>query len=496
MFRNDGEPITFWSLNCLLFVLVGAFVATWPAFVFGPLLFPDTAPYVLRGEVAFNLLLEALGLEAEGGGANGGGGAIASGGGPVDGELPTPSEARTFRSPPYALFAYVGSLGNTSFTMLAIVQNAILMLAIWPLVAALRLDQTRLKRVAVLGALLVIAGTSLPWFGSFLMPDAFGGIVILYFAVLVSVFDRMDPFSRIVYALLAAFAVVTHYGNVPLAAACLVTALFLRAVQWRLTLSAIAFAVIPLGLAVMVNAGTSVAAGGSPSVAPKRIPILLARSIQDGPALKHLREHCDTYRYAICEVFPDEIPDNVEDILFADGSLRHQPVETMNRVRDEELTILWRAFTEYPVEQTVALTQNALLQLVLVDLDRLRVGQELVDEGVRWRIYQTGDPQVEVKAVFSGIHLTVYLLALFALALLAITRPSLRNAGTAMIAVVAVGLAANAGIFGGLSAPVGRYGARIAWVVVVIAVVLSIDRLREWSSQKDALRPSAVSPTA
>ena len=62
---------------------------------------------------------------------------------------------------------------------------------------------------------------------------------------------------------------------------------------------------------------------GEASVAPKRYPFALARSVADGPGLWHLEKHCDTYHYAVCEVF-DDIPKGVGEFLWEETGLRYR----------------------------------------------------------------------------------------------------------------------------------------------------------------------------
>ena len=57
--------------------------------------------------------------------------------------------------------------------------------------------------------------------------------------------------------------------------------------------------------------GGSAAALGEASVAPKRLPILLARSIDDGPGARFLAEACPEAGFALCDIFPAGVPDDL-----------------------------------------------------------------------------------------------------------------------------------------------------------------------------------------
>ena len=102
-------------------------------------------------------------------------------------------------------------------------------------------------------------------------------------------------------------------------------------------------------LAVAAVVGTSYAAFGQASLAPKRYPIQLARSVEDGPGAWYLRDHCATERYAICEVFGPNPPRDVGEFLWSRNGVRYRATaEQMERIRAEESIIVRRAAMAYP----------------------------------------------------------------------------------------------------------------------------------------------------
>ena len=93
----------------------------------------------------------------------------------------------------------------------------------------------------------------------------------------------------------------------------------------------------PLLLAVVALLGTSYAAFGEWSLAPKRYPIGLARSISDGPGYWYLRDHCATEHFAICEIYGTNPPRKVNDFLWGPNGVRYRATpEQMERIRAEE----------------------------------------------------------------------------------------------------------------------------------------------------------------
>ncbi|MEM8754024.1 MAG: hypothetical protein AAGF90_13680, partial [Pseudomonadota bacterium] len=277
--------------------------------------------------------------------------------------------------------------------------------------------------------------------------------VVAFALTLIAVVDRIDAAGRVALALLAAFAVMTHYGNIALAAGLIGAALLMRGalggLSWRLA----AFAVAPLALALAANALVGAVATGKAgvTVAPLRPPILLARSIEDGPARWHLEEACPEAGYAVCEVFADGVPDNVNAALWGPGGLAHAGRATLDRIRAEEPLILARAFAEHPAAQTWSFAGNAVRQFFRIGVSRLTKG---VDRWVNWML------------------LASYVAAVVVLALVAVLCRRRAPEASALAALTLLALVLNAAVFGGLSTPADRYQGRIAWMAPMMALIL------------------------
>ena len=67
---------------------------------------------------------------------------------------------------------------------------------------------------------------------------------------------------------------------------------------------------------------------------PLRLPILPARSIQDGPARWYLKEASPQAPLPFCEAFGD-VPNNISDILWKKEGIRSLAPEQMARIRKE-----------------------------------------------------------------------------------------------------------------------------------------------------------------
>ena len=457
----------------LALVVAAAILLCWPMLILGaPLMFADSASYVRGGQAGLDELLSMVLPTTSSGEAS-----IVAG------------KGEFIRSMPYAAFAYLAAstpLGLAGTTFL----QAVLVLF---MAAALAGRAAEAPRREIAAAVLVLALlTPLPWYGSYLMPDIFAAAVVLYAAVLVSSFDRLSAAERILLALIATLAIASHYGHIPLAAATIGVALAIRWAERRPNFGAAVLAgVAPVVATLLVNFVSSAALLDSPSAAPRRLPVLLARSIEDGPARWYLAESCDTERYAVCEIF-DEIPSTIEQVLWSkDGLTWRATAEQSARIRQEEWVILWRAFLEYPFQQSWSLARNAARQFVSIGADDFHPAEiEGLDPlGVRIMA------DARLGTLLEGFGMLWAATALGgAAAIAAMAARDRLSAGREreIVAVVLIGLVANAAIFGGLSAPADRYQGRLIWIVPMLAALFWLERRRRAAA---SVRDAAQSPT-
>ncbi len=306
-----------------------------------PLMFNDSASYVRGGQAGLNELLAMVFPTP----SSGPGSSASSGG------VNLAEQGEFIRSMPYAAFAYLGSSTPLGLAGATLLQAVFVLLVVTGLAG--RAGEAPRRDIAA-AALVVMLLTPLPWYASYLMPDIFAAVVVLYAAVLVSSFDRLSTIERVLLGLIATLATASHYGHVPLAVATLGAALAIRLAERRPPLGASALAAgAPIVLTLIVNVVSSAAVFDAPSAAPRRLPVLLARSIEDDPARWHLQENCAREGYTVCELF-DEIPSTAWEVLWSqDGLTWRATAEQSDRIRRE--VILWRAFVDYPLQQSWSL---------------------------------------------------------------------------------------------------------------------------------------------
>ena len=294
--------------------LAAILLLLWPALLNGgPLIFFDSASYLDQGRQAVEEALRLVSSRLPPGAAGEGAAAVAAEGA---------GSANIVRSAVYSIFAYAASatpLGEWGVIAL----HSVLIVILLAMLAGRGLLEAARPADIVLAILFCASLTSLPWFVSYLMPDILAAAVILCGMLVAAGLERLTLLGKLFVFGAASFAMLSHYGHIPLGVGVGAVALGLLLVQRRLTVAAVAVAALPVLVALGGNAVVNRVAFHEPGVgvATKRLPVLLARSLADGPARWHLEENCDTEGYAICEVFEDGFSSNLGVILWSDEGL-------------------------------------------------------------------------------------------------------------------------------------------------------------------------------
>lgn len=441
----------------------------WPAILNGGALhFGDSISYLRQGSGAVDVVLAMFGLDDDGMAPAPAFLREAEGSETIETEELVAS-ARVLRSVPFALFAWLSSASVLGTIGAVLLQSAVVVVMLgWLLERGLAAP----SRDLVLAVVALAVATTTPWYASLLMPDVFAAVVVMFAMLLLMDVERWSSVATAALVAIGAFAVVAHYGHIPLAAVTVGTALAARLLAGRLGWRIIWIAAAPIVLAIGTNLVlSSMVLKDGASIAPRRLPLLLARSIQDGPARWHLEEACPDAGYAVCKVFGDDIPKTIRDVMWRNQSLNDATPEQMARVRAEEPLILWRALKSYPLQQIWSLSRNTATQAVLVKIGGVSTGQLPHDAGSGLYAGFGIEPVRLEVTPFQPLVVGSVVFGLVAIGWIW-WRDGLTVVELSMLAVLCVGLLANAAIFGGLSAPVDRYQARLAWLIPAFALVL------------------------
>jgi hypothetical protein len=382
--------------------------------------------------------------------------------------------ARPTRSIYYSTFAYLSAVALPATGFLTIWLQSLLVV----LLMALLLDRAVLAQPRALAAVALgmAALTALPFYVSYLMPDILGAVVLLWAMLLVRGVERLSRGEWLFVLAAATFALVSHYGFLGIAVGLAVFALFLLALRRQLSLGALLLAVAPLLLAIAANMAGSLLIYKEPSVTPKRFPILLARSLVDGPARWYLNDACPEAGYEICRDI-DKLPDVLGTLLWdPQGLINSRSAEQLDRIRDEELEILFQAFRAYPLEQSWSLARNSVAQLGALGLSNHAWAPLLRDSEGNWERLPRGLDKTGFEAIGSVQTLIVFAATAYLALLLVGRRLDSGRRELDLMLVLVLGLLANAVVFGGLSAPADRYQSRLAWLIPMLAAMLWLAR--------------------
>ena len=464
--KPDAAPLPppYWSGKGLLLSLVAAVILSWPMLLMqGPLVYADTGSYYEMGEKILGMAESRIAGPFQADEARPQGILAKTGSG---------TEGLKLRSIPYSIYTYLTAASPLGFLVTCLAQATIVLFAGAALIPRIPSSGRIPFAVGLAG---VATLSSLPWFVSYAMPDLLAALVVIFYLLQLRLADGIGTKGQIVLAAIATCAVLSHYGNIPLAAGLAVAVIAWRWFERSLALPVVGLCLAPVVLAAAFNIASGKVSTGEESVAPKRLPILLARSLEDGPARWYLQDACKTDRYTICEVF-DTIPDNVGSFLWGEDGFRRATDAQVEAIRAEEREILIEAFKRYPIEQTRALLGNALLQTVSVGTGELwPLGQS--ENGALVDKVENGGMRAEQNRLllFFDVVTPVATFLASALLLYVAGRCRISYSWWVIIGFTVLALLLNAAIFGGLSAPVDRYQSRIVWLLPVLLVLCLVN---------------------
>lgn len=369
--------------------------------------------------------------------------------------------------------------------------------SVWPAAAAqalllswlLRLAVRMVRgRAAVDGAHLLLvaalcAGTAAPWFASFIMPDALAPALVLAAALLG--WGEPRPAERAGLLLVVALAAASHLAHLPLLFALLLALAAAR--RWRAARDGAA----ALAAALLLVVATNAAFQGRAAVSPYGAVFAVARLAADGPVARTVEARCPEAGWHLCR-WAGRLPTDSDEFLWSsdgpawadrlDGAVPGGPIG----FAPEAGVVLRETLAREPLGVLRAAAANTVRQLLAVRTgdtlgpDHLAASVALqlaldfpAAEGARLAAsLQFRGLLRDAAAPFLLPHLPVLLAGAVALPFAA-WRARLRGDAPllGLLLCIVVGVLANAAVLGALSGPHDRYGARIAWLVPLGALL-------------------------
>ncbi|WP_375403066.1 hypothetical protein [uncultured Sphingomonas sp.] len=346
-------------------------------------------------------------------------------------------------------------------------------------------------------AIILSTCTSAGVFVAFITPDILAPIMILSFGLLLSCWRKLTLLDRIIFCGMASLATVSHDSH--LAVAMVIIALYVaahvfarkRVGDLRLTTSALP-PVIGISAAMLLS-HVAIVQTGRPLA---RFPFIMAH-LSDLPAGNaFLAEACPDADYEICNHLPQLSRGTWIEFLFAPRSEGGVFMASSEPVRDlivkEQGRVLLDALQARPLEIGGGLVQDAVRQFFVFDLSELTPSDRMVDiQGSfrddiidhfrRTRIVQHPDwfrtyDRIQSVVAFGAIGLFTIIVWKYRRQLVERDR-----ALGEFILIIVVGVSANAVICGLATPSLGRFQARVVFLLVFVAFGLFIKtRDRAW----------------
>jgi len=339
------------------------------------------------------------------------------------------------------------------------------------------------ERRFVLTCIALSLFSAAPWVTSLLMPDIFAPITVLCIYIL-AVRPDLSVGSRLWVLIIGAFAIASHLSHLVIASAVLLVVALLQFDRLKI-------AIMPLLIALAMLVGTNLYGFQKLAVSPFGSVFFLARLAADGHIKPVLDESCAKQKLYLCNWKDNLAVDSDEFMWNGQGPVWTHPGGPIG-LAPEASVLVMATMKANPLGVVESLVNNTWRELWMVGLgdtlhpdhldttvaERLKIyfptaelSRYQQSRQVRDQLYQSG----EMFNLAGRISLIAGLIACLYFAWR--TWVDQQRAITLLIAMVFIGLLANAFATGALSKPHYRYQTRIAWLLVIVPLILPV-RLR------------------
>ena len=451
----------------------------------GGLTYFDTAGYLAQGHSTLLSLGLASLPEASGTGA----GAASA---PADDGVVVGSRAVVFS----AALAVLNQIWSVN--ILPVFYALLLLLTVGlPARIALRtigLDRALAPTIAL--PVIVACLTALPFYVAYLMPDLFAPVLLLMLATLAGFGPVMTWPERLLAVALGVLAVVTHPSHLLIVAAMLpvvaIGALLVRRRGWWIG---------PLLVAVILAGGLGerlLFVSAVKTIRGSEVvyqPFLTVRVIADGPGYAFLEDTCPDDTQPTCALYEalqlsdDDYRLTASHIMFERserlGSYRRLPPEVQKIVADDQLAFFFSVLRDRPFGVSFAFIRNAFLQAgkynsiaqTIPTTPAVDNVYKMAPQSPAWfRDQRLLDKRADLAWLYTPHRLFYALSALGLLVLSLAPRSGLSPALRVFSLTILLGILANALICGGISQPSDRYGARVAFLLPLVLILIYLLR--------------------
>ncbi len=335
--------------------------------------------------------------------------------------------------------------------------------------------------------LILAAATTLGVEVGLIMPDVLAGVAILSAAAVFVYWSRLRALDRIFLLAVMAFSALSHGTLIVILAAMIaaMAALSLAAPALRGRWAAIGVCVAAVAIGVtgvkLFDKALEVATGHKTIV----MPHVMASLIWKGPGYDYLVARCPQVGLEICNGL-SRLPQYPDDFLGADakhGVFVSADLPTQVRLSSEQTRFALGVLAYDPVGVAAAMLKAGLQQAALFPVTSLKVTPEVREVDRAWF-----PPQVAARienstlarapVLMDVVSAAAYVSAIASVIALAVLLPALARRSDrearllfAFNGVVIFAYVVNAFVCGGINTPVDRYGARVIWLLPLLALV-------------------------
>lgn len=446
----------------------------------GPLFYYDTGSYIRQGDVALNMVFPVD--------QTGGGGANTSRG--VDEDNTASGSRSILYGIIMAGFFRVGAL-----SAVAVLHFSAIVLTVFLVARAAKrsLGSPTQTLTMVAFPLLIAAGTALPFYIAYMMPDIFAPILLIAIATLAAFGRAMSVWELLLMTGLALLAVLVHPSHLAICGLMIPVLVLVALLQktsgrWR----APALLTLVVLLAIAERSAFEFAAE---KVANKKVtytPHITARLIIDGPGMAYLEETCPNQDEPTCALYEalswsdDPYRLTVSHIIFERskelGSFRLMTPQDQQRVAVGQRDFFISVLLSQPIATTFAFAENAYQQLLRYSI-WMTVPTESTLENAR-RLARLDDDQLDLIqsgrltadrswiASVTKVHGIIYALSFGVIVIILLWPARVPGRIKLFALLILVGIFTNALVCGGVSQPADRYGARVMWLLPFTATFL------------------------
>lgn len=347
------------------------------------------------------------------------------------------------------------------------------------------------EMLLIVGALSVFS--SLPWITGQILPDVFTPIVLLCVFLLAFGGAELSRAEMFYVGVLTVLAITTHLSHVPIAFGLILLAIMMKLLFWRDQLHVAQLWLglgLPFSIALALMIGANWVSSREVALSRNSNVFLLAKWIDQGPALSYLKEACPGAGYALCRQLKDLEGKTHDDLKWGNDS-PFRKIGTFDELEPEARLIVRATLRKYPY----AILRQAFID-VGIQLSRFQAGDGLSPQFARMvgehvgSVFgaAVGSAFIETKQgqgklpiwEFRWLHLVSLVIATgICFACIVFWRDALSGKLQALLSFVLLGIAWNAIVTGALSGPYDRYLARVIWLICFVALLMARAAVRE-----------------